>query len=168
MKRQFSQAQALISSPRVNYTQGEDEQRGELTRLIDQPDSGLSPELSSHLRTYVVNNDEVQEHDEQQARQNSNAPVIVSEPYHVFLASNIPQVSDQAPLSSTLGLPSTSEGHQTVWEPSMEESRGELGPQPNWILREDNIWWNQDPSSLGDVFGSGFFLHNDMEPQVPL
>ncbi|KAJ5214602.1 hypothetical protein N7449_001771 [Penicillium cf. viridicatum] len=168
MKRQFSQAQALISSQRVNYTQEKAGQRGKLTPLIDQPDSGLSPELSSHLRTYVVNNDDFQEQDEQQARQNSNAPVLVTEAHDVSPAPNIARASDHTPLPNSLGLTGTSEPHQMFWEPSMEGPRGELGPQSSWILREDNIWWNQDPSSLGDVFGSGFFLHDDTEFQIDI
>lgn len=47
----------------------------------------------------------------------------------------------------------------------MDGPRGDLVSQSNWTLREDCIWWNQDPLSLGDVFGSGFFLHDDLDFQ---
>lgn len=162
MERQFSQAQALISSQRANYSQRKEGQRGELTRLVDQPDSGLSPELSSQLRMYVTNNDDTQGQDEQLEQQNSNAPVV-TEAHVVSPASNIPQASDHTPLADTLGLPGASERQQMVWEPSMERPGGEFVPQPNWTIREDGIWWSQDPSSLSDVFGSGFLLHDDMD-----
>ncbi|KAF4211435.1 hypothetical protein CNMCM5878_002601 [Aspergillus fumigatiaffinis] len=160
MERQFSQAQSLISS-RVNDAQEVDQHRHELTRLIYQPDSCSSPELSSHLRMYVANED-IQGQNEQPEQQNFNAPVTVTDARGTSLASNVPLASDHTPLAQTLEPTIASETQQANWELAMDGPRGNVSSQSNWTLREDCIWWNQDPSSLGDVFGSGFFLHNDM------
>lgn len=47
----------------------------------------------------------------------------------------------------------------------MEVLSGELEPQQTWISRE-YIVWSQDPSSLGDVLGGGFFLRDDMGLEI--
>ncbi|KAJ6151375.1 hypothetical protein N7470_007969 [Penicillium chermesinum] len=163
MEQQFSQAQSLISS-RVNDTQEVDQHRREPARLIYQPDSCSSLGLSSHIRTYVANED-LQRQDEQPEQQNFNAPVIVTEARGTSPASNVPQASDHTPLVQTLEPTIASETRQANWEPAVDGPRGNVSSQPNWTLREDCIWWNQDPSSLGDVFGSGFFLHDYMDFQ---
>lgn len=161
MERQFSQAQSLISS-RANDAQEVDQPRPELTSLTYQPDTYSSPELSSHLRMYVANED-LQEQDEQPQQQNFNAPVIVAEARGTSPASNVPMAGDHTPLLQTLEPTIASETQQANWGPTIDGPRGNGLSQSNWTLREDCIWWTQDPSSLGDVFGSGFFLHSDMD-----
>lgn len=161
MERQFSQAHALISSPQVIRTQGKDDQHGELTRLIVQPESGQSPELSSHLRTYVAN-DDIQKKEDQSEQQHFNGPAIAIQVHDASPSSNIPQASDHTPFGQTVGLSTGSERSQIVCEPSIEGSRWEFDPQPNWALREDGIWGNQAVESLGDVFGSGFLLYDNI------
>lgn len=163
MERQFSQAQSLISS-RVNDDKEVDQHRHELTRLIYQPDICSSPELSSHLRMYVTNED-LQRQNEQPQRRGFNAPVVVTEAHGTSPASDVPQVSDQTPLTQTLEPNIASETQQANWETAMDGQRGNVSSQSNWALREDCVWWNQDPLSLGDVFGSGFFLDNGIDFQ---
>jgi hypothetical protein len=110
---------------------------------------------------YVANED-IQGQNEQPEQQNFNAPVTVTDARGTSLASNVPLASDHTPLAQTLEPTIASETQQANWELAMDGPRGNVSSQSNWTLREDCIWWNQDPSSLGDVFGSGFFLHNDM------
>ncbi|KAH6884444.1 hypothetical protein B0T10DRAFT_579059 [Thelonectria olida] len=167
MERQFSQAEALISSQPVNRRQETDEQRGQLTRLIVQPDSGSSPELSSHLRPYAASDDIQKE--QQPVQPNSNVPVIAVEARDTSPGtspgSNVPQRPHDTPPAQTLGH---AERPLVGWEPPLEGLREECVPAPNWTFREDGIWWSQDPESLGDVFGSGFFLHDDIDLRMDM
>ncbi|EED12328.1 hypothetical protein TSTA_003840 [Talaromyces stipitatus ATCC 10500] len=157
LKQQFSQAHALISS-RGNCAQEKDEQS---SRLMDQPNSGPSPELSSYHRVYVANRD-ARGVDRQLEEQNSNTSVRVMEAHDTPPATNVRQAPDFTSFTHIPGLTSAGERHQTVWESTMQGTSGDLAPQSDWTSREDGFWWNQDPSSLNDLFSGGFFLHDDI------
>lgn len=166
MKRQFSQAQALIMSQGVNHSGDPDDGHGEATRLMGYSTAGLSPELSSHIRPYITNSDDVQGQNEHHVQPTPQTTAIDSEPTDISPSSNILQASDH--ISDALRFTETSDQGQIVGESSTEGLSRDSGPQSNWIVREDDFWWNQDPSLLGDVFGTGFFLLDEMDLHRPV
>ncbi|KAJ4152187.1 hypothetical protein NW765_017696 [Fusarium oxysporum] len=162
MERQFVQAQALTTSLRADLSkQNLGPGSGGEASVIDKRDTDTWPDLSSHIRTYVANNDDFQRLGGLKAQRRSNH-TATGGPLETSSASNNRETTLQLPDIQTLGFPSAADQPSMGSDGMLADAADRFPADNSWEERLEPIWWNQDPGSLDDVFGSGFFLPDDL------
>ncbi|KAJ3535767.1 hypothetical protein NM208_g7000 [Fusarium decemcellulare] len=142
MERQFCQATALAASQEVERPREHRQGRGD--SLIVNPDTHTSPALSSHIRTYVANDERSGQLEE-----------TVSVPGSSVGAGQInstPPLPSLGPRSASAAIPSSVGDVDSMLVDPVSDG---------WEMRLDPIWWSQNPGEFGELFGSGCLLLDD-------
>ncbi|KAI8648315.1 hypothetical protein NCS56_01515800 [Fusarium sp. Ph1] len=162
MERQFAQAQALTASLRADLSkQNSGPGNGGEASNIDKRDANTWPDLSSHIRTYVANNNNFQRFGGLRV-QGRFSHTATGDPLETSSASNNRETSPQLPGIQTLGFPGATDQPSMGSDGKLADAKDRLPADHSWEERLEPIWWNQDPGWLDDVFGSGFFLSDDL------
>ncbi|KAF4995325.1 hypothetical protein FDECE_12816 [Fusarium decemcellulare] len=149
MERQFGQATALATSQEVERPREHRQGRGD--SLIVNPDTHTSPALSSHIRTYVANDERSDQLEETGSMPGSSA------------------AADQ--INSTPSLPALDPRSASAAIPSSVGDVDSMLVDPvgdGWEMRLDPIWWSQNPEEFGELFGSGCLLLDDVGNSINL
>ena len=162
MERQFAQAQALTTSLRADLSkQNSGPGSGGEACVIDKRDMDTWPDLSSHIRTYVADNDDFQRLGGLKAQRRFNH-TATGGPLETLSASNNREKTLQLPDIQTLGFPSAADQPSMDSDGMLADATDRFPADNSWEEGLEPIWWNQNPRSLDDVFGSGFFLSDDL------
>ncbi|KAH7139964.1 hypothetical protein B0J13DRAFT_69292 [Dactylonectria estremocensis] len=153
MEQQFSQAQAITSQgghgPSENRSSDD-----EVVCLTNRLDAALSPD---YISTYVSDdgNRELQDHGVPAPVNPVNTPpVLITAPNsEVQLTPARLQMADFSNDTEALAV-GTHVGASRLAELASRASDA--------AVREDSIWWSQDPDSLGEVFSQGFCFLNEL------
>jgi hypothetical protein len=154
MQRQLSLAQVMVST----QSKEDPPNDGANLRLAAASQSaGLSPELSHHLRTYIQNDD----------APNVDEKTETGIAHHVALHVGMDQEANPMPAVGSAWDMQTGAAARVY-------DQGYFGGEPLPTgpgvvdffggallpVTASSMWWNQDPGSLPEVFGSG------IHPQV--
>ncbi|KAM5353719.1 hypothetical protein ACJ41O_000369 [Fusarium nematophilum] len=150
MERQFVQATVLAGHVSTGRAQEHGQNVGD--SLIDKQSCHTSPELSSHIRTYIAGNDDIlgtdrpEDHEAPQTHRPREAAGLddqIASP-RLLDSQSVPVAADQR---------ASAEVDSTSVDPGDDGWEG---------TRPDPIWWNQDPGMFSELFGSGYHFLDDL------
>ncbi|KAH7129129.1 hypothetical protein EDB81DRAFT_808764 [Dactylonectria macrodidyma] len=155
MKQQFSQAQTIISQS-AHGPDGNRTSDDEVVCLTNRLDAALSPD---YISTYVSDdgNRDLQSHGMQSTPTLVNptaTPALITAPNsEVQLSPARLQMADISNPTESLAISN---------DVAVSKGAGGVSGACDSAMREDSIWWSQDPDSLGEVFSQGFCFLNEL------
>jgi hypothetical protein len=162
MERQFSLARSFTSG-QPEGAQGIPKPSSDVAvhHLATSQNTGLSAEFSHHMRTYIHNDDSPCTEDG--IMKNNTSTPAMSEPVDSNPVPDAQENLDHGARIPAAPLADTMTHSQIDAAPTPGTGLVNFLDDSSFLTRSGSMWWNQDLTSLTEIFGTGIYPQDDYD-----